>query len=505
MTFIVQNLILTGARSFFCQQSLAILYHADMNIREISCDTVVIGAGTAGLEAYRAAAEGGADCVLADGGKLGTTAQRSGELPASYLMNSALAVRELQSFRSKGLLIQDPEVETSGVLGMVRAMRSRATSSVLSFLYRIPEEKRLHGMVSFEDPHTLMVGDTCRVHFKTAVIATGTQPLITYEQAQLKNVITTNEFYEQEKLPSSAAVFGSTAVGLQLGQALSYLGVDVTVFGQRMLWELSDEEVLSCALNSFSSRFNLAVDSFITSIEPEEHGYSIYYIDGGKYENYLYTTEVIAASARIPNVGGLNLQHIGVKLTREGYIRTEPNTMQTSVKHIFAAGSVKGSVSTAQAEAEGRYAGMNAARPDHLMAMPETVNLQICYTDPVLAIAGRGFEAMKKWAYESGGTFIAARASFGDTLSGNGHHQGGILALYVDKESHRIMGAELCAREADHLAQFLAFAIRKRTLVEELLDFNFVHLTGEEVLSRAAADAVQKLTGRSGYQRLLQP
>ena len=135
-----------------------------MNIREISCDTVVIGAGTAGLEAYRAASEGGADCVLADGGRLGTTAQRSGELPASYLMNSALAVRELQSFRSKGLLIQDPEVEASGVLGMVRAMRSRATSSVLSFLYRIPEEKRLHGMVSFEDPHTLMVGDSCRVH-----------------------------------------------------------------------------------------------------------------------------------------------------------------------------------------------------------------------------------------------------------------------------------------------------------------------------------------------------
>lgn len=476
-----------------------------MSIREIFCDTVVVGGGTAGLEAYRAACEGGADCVLIDGGRLGTTAQRSGELPASYLMSSAMTARALKYFHLRGLNIQDAQIGTEGVLGTVRAMRSKATSSVLSFLYRIPEEKRLHGMVSFEDPHTLTVGDHSRVHFKTAVIATGTEPLVTYEQSQLKNIITTNEFYEQEKLPASAAVFGSSSVGLQLGQALSYLGVDVTVFGQRMLWRLSDEEVLSTALNLLSSRFSLAVDSFITAIEPEEDGYSIYYIDGGKYENYLHTSELIAASARIPNVGGLNLQHIGIKLTREGYIKTEPNTMQTSLKHIFAAGSVRGSTSTAMAEAEGRYAGMNAARPEHMMAMPETVNIEICYTDPILAIAGRGFEDMKAWAKLTGGQFVVAHANFGDTLGSGGHHDGGCLALYCDKATHQVMGAEICSRDADHLAQLVAFAIKKRTMVEELLDFNFVHLSGEEVLSAAASDAVYKLTGRNGYQRLLQP
>ncbi len=476
-----------------------------MTIREISCDTAIIGGGTAGLEAYRAAQEGGADCVLVDGGRLGTTAQRSGELPASYLMSSAISAHALKSFHNKGLQIPDLAIETSGVLGMVRAMRSRATSSVLSFLYRIPEERRLHGMVSFEDPHTFKVGNSARVHFKTAVIATGTEPLVTYEQSQIKNIITTNEFYEQEKLPQSAAVFGSSAVGLQLGQALSYLGVDVTVFGQRMLWRLSDEEVLSSALNQLSSRFNLAVDSFITSIEPEDDGYSIYYIDGGKYENYLHTSEVIAASARIPNIAGLNLQHIGVKLTREGYIKTEPNTMQTSQKHIFAAGSVRGSTSTALAEAEGRFAGMNAARPEHLMAMPQSVNIEICYTDPVLAIAGRNFDSMIEWANETGGSFVTAHASFKDTLGSFGVQHGGCIGLYCDKASHQVMGAEICCSDAAHLAQLIAFAIKKGAIAEDLLDFNFAHLSAEEVLSQVASEAVYKLSGRTGYQRLLQP
>lgn len=479
-----------------------------MALREMSCDTVVVGAGTAGLEAFRAASEAGADCVLADDGRLGTTAQRSGELPASYLMSAGLAAHAPRTFARYGLAAPEVDVEASGVLGMVRAQRSRATSSVLSFLYRIPEEKRLRGTVRFEDPHTALVGDDVRLHFRTAVIATGTAPLVTYEQSQIRNIITTNEFYEQEKLPSSAAVFGSTSVGLQLGQAMAYLGADVTVFGQRRLWNLTDEEVLSSALEMLSSRFSLAVDSFITSIDPEDDGYSIYYIDGGRFENYLHTSEVIAATARIPNVGGMNLQRIGVKLSPEGYIVTSGETMQSSVPHIFAAGSVRGSSSTAVAEIEGRYAGMNAAREGSgtgCVKFPGTVNLEVCYTDPVLAIAGLSFEKMKMRAVSEHRQFVATHADFTDIVSGGRHHRGGVIGLYTDVKTHRIMGAEICSQCADHLASLIAFAIRKEAKAEDFPEFNFPHLSGEEVLAQAAAKAVRRLGGSSGYTPLLQP
>ena len=479
-----------------------------MAMREMVCDTFVVGGGTAGLEAFRAASEAGADCVLADAGRLGTTAQRSGELPASYLMSAGLAAHAPRTFGRYGLTAPEFEVESTGVLGMVRAQRSRATSSVLSFLYRIPEEKRLRGTVTFEDAHTARVGDDARVRFKTAVIATGTAPLVTYEQSQIKDIITTNEFYEQDRIPSSAAVFGSTSVGLQLGQAMAYLGSDVTVFGQRRLWNLTDEEVLSSALEMLSSRFSLAVDSFITSIDPEDDGYSIYYIDGGRFENYLHTSEVIAATARIPNVGGMNLQRIGVKLSPEGYIVTHGATMQSSLSHIFAAGSVRGSSSTSVAELEGRYAGINAARGCSgapCASLPETVNLEVCFTDPVLAIAGLSFEKMKQRAVAEDMQFIATHAEFSDIVSGGRHHRGGVIGLYTDVKTHRIMGAEICSQCADHLAQLVAFAIRKQAKVEEFPEFDFLHMSGEEVLAQAAAEAVRRLTGSSGYTPLLQP
>ena len=42
-------------------------------MRERSCDIAVIGAGTAGLAAFHAARDGGADAVLIEAGPGGTT------------------------------------------------------------------------------------------------------------------------------------------------------------------------------------------------------------------------------------------------------------------------------------------------------------------------------------------------------------------------------------------------------------------------------------------------
>ena len=50
-----------------------------MDVRKVECQTLIIGAGTAGIEAYKSAVENGQDCVIVDSGRLGTTAQRSGE------------------------------------------------------------------------------------------------------------------------------------------------------------------------------------------------------------------------------------------------------------------------------------------------------------------------------------------------------------------------------------------------------------------------------------------
>ncbi|MGN0902736.1 MAG: FAD-dependent oxidoreductase, partial [Succinivibrio sp.] len=371
-----------------------------METKKITCQTLVIGAGSAGIEAYKNAIASGRDCIIVDSGPLGTTAQRSGELPVSLLMSAGIAMRSIENLPDSGVLFtQKVQADTTNVLSSLRAVRTRATSEVLSFMYRIPENRRVRGQAHFVDPHKVMVDDNLEITFETAIIATGSSPLVTYEQSRLKNILTTNDFFELDKLPDSVAIFGSSKVGLELGQALSYLGVNTVVFGQRKLWSLTDDTVLTVAHQLLSSRFNLYVDTFITSMENESDGtgYAIYYIDDRSYENYLHMESVVAATDRIPNVAGMNLQKIGVKLTHTGCVKVDENTLQTSIPHIFAAGDVcHEQYLTSVAIREGKYAGLNAVSYPELQHKPKQVPVDIVYTDPVLAIVGNSLDKMRE-------------------------------------------------------------------------------------------------------------
>ena len=406
----------------------------------LTCDTVVIGAGTAGVAAFKAASAEGVNCVLVESGPLGTSAKRSGDTPISTLMaagKTSHALMELEKHGIKGLYELGLGLDLDQVLNNVRAIRAKDTSEVLSFIYRIAEEKRLIGKARFLDAHSLMVNESHLVRFKTAVVATGATSIIPYElnqysaqalaaqaakaaqqaalsgesadlgaadlayrQAASGGVYTPQELFELDHLPNSMAIFGSNREGLQIGQALAYLGVKVVVFGQHHIWKLTDESVIDAAIDAFKDRFDLVLESFTTAIDKYDQGFGIYYMDGTNYENVLGVDTILAANVRYPKLEGLNLRLLGVELERTGCIKIDPKTMQTSAAHIFAAGEVTDLDRTiVNCRNDGTVAGVNAAR--QALSMPPLPALaQIAPKDdhegrymgrgPVTAQAGLG-------------------------------------------------------------------------------------------------------------------
>lgn len=377
----------------------------------LTCDTVVIGAGTAGVEAFKTATDEGVNCVLVESGPLGTSAKRSGDTPISTLMAAGRvshALVELEKHGIKGLYELGMGLDLDQVLNNVRAVRAKDTSEVLSFIYRIAEEKRLIGKARFLDAHSLMVNESHLVRFKTAVVATGATSIIPYElnqysaqalaekaarearaQAELTGstpelpypqvatggVYTPQELFELDHLPNSMAIFGSNREGLQIGQALAYLGVKVVVFGQHHIWKLTDESVIDAAIDAFKDRFDLVLESFTTAIDKYEQGFGIYYMDGTNYENILGVDTILVANVRYPKLEGLNLRSLGVEFERSGCIKIDPKTMQTSTPQIFAAGEVTDlDLTLVNCRNDGRVAGINAAR--QALNMPDLPPLE---------------------------------------------------------------------------------------------------------------------------------
>ena len=72
-------------------------------MRTVKTDVAVIGAGTAGLAAYRAAKAAGRTALLIEGGVHGTTCARVGCMPSKLLIAPAEAAHAVERFGAFGL------------------------------------------------------------------------------------------------------------------------------------------------------------------------------------------------------------------------------------------------------------------------------------------------------------------------------------------------------------------------------------------------------------------
>src|SRR5512141_1511279 len=99
--------------------------HTSGNIRAaraIETDVAVIGAGTAGLAAYRAAKAAGRRALVIEAGPYGTTCARVGCMPSKLLIAPAEAAHAVERFDAFGLALDGKlRVDGRAVMARVKA------------------------------------------------------------------------------------------------------------------------------------------------------------------------------------------------------------------------------------------------------------------------------------------------------------------------------------------------------------------------------------------------
>src|SRR4051812_23186010 len=119
-------------------------------------DVAVIGAGTAGLAAYRAARAAGARAAIVEGGNYGTTCARVGCMPSKLLIAAAEAAHAVHRAPGFGVHVDGTlRVDGCEVMARVRRERDRFVGFVLEGVEAIAPEDRIRGMTRFVDAHTL--------------------------------------------------------------------------------------------------------------------------------------------------------------------------------------------------------------------------------------------------------------------------------------------------------------------------------------------------------------
>lgn len=455
----------------------------------IQVDVAIIGSGTAGMGAYRAARAHTDSVLLIEGRAYGTTCARVGCMPSKLLIAAAEVAHQARRAGPFGVHVRDVIVDGAAVMARVRRERDRFVGFVLESLDSFPQGDRLKAKVRFEDANTLLTEQGQSIHARCIVIATGSIPILPALLKGVKTRLLTNEtVFELPTLPKSLVVFGPGPLGLELGQAMSRLGVPTKIFGVGgNIAGLRDPAIRDYANQTFNEELYLDASAQVKSVKESTTGVEVHYLhrDGAcRTEQFDY---VLAATGRAPDVAGLGLETTGLQLNQRGVPLFDRFTQRCGNSSIYIAGDASNEIPLLhEAADQGRIAGDNAGRyPDVRPGLRRTP-LAVVFTDPQVASVGFNLDQLNQGFKDR---FAMGLVSFVD--QGRSRvmlRNKGILKVYGEHGSGLFLGAEMFGPAAEHIGHLLAWAAQQSMTVSEMLEMPFYHPVIEEGLRTALRD-----------------
>ncbi|MGI4938094.1 MAG: dihydrolipoyl dehydrogenase [Janthinobacterium lividum] len=456
-----------------------------------SCDVAIIGAGSAGLSAYRAARAHGKNVVLIEKGPYGTTCARVGCMPSKLLIAAAEAAHKVTQAPAFGVHAGALRVDGRAVMARVKSERDRFVSFVLESVEHIAPNDRIEGQARFVAPGELMIGTHTLVQAKTVVIATGSSPSKpdVLKPAGDRLLISDDVFYWDD-LPKSIAVVGTGVVGLELGQALHRLSVKVTFYGRDgSLGPLKEGAVLAAAVKTLGAELDLRLDTEILGVEHQGDHVTLRSRAADGQERQDSFEWILAAAGRPPNVKSLALEQSGLELDDKGLPEVDAHTAQCGHSAVFMAGDVIGERPLLhEAVDTGRIAGENAALYPDVLPGLRRAPIGVAFTEPQIATVG------KTSHFAEGQKHVVGEASFDDQGRSRVMLQNhGLLQVYAEVGTGLFLGARMVCPSAEHLAHLMAWACQSGMTIRKMLEMPFYHPVVEEGLRTALRDAANKL------------
>ena len=453
-------------------------------------DVIIIGAGSAGLAALREVRKATDNFLIINDGPYGTTCARVGCMPSKALIEAANAYHARHQLAAFGVHGGEAlTVDVPAVFQRVRRLRDRFVAGVLQATEDLGE-RNLAGRARLLDAQTVEVAGQ-RYRARRIIIAVGSAPVIPPEWAPLGDrLLTTDSLFEQPDLPRRIGVVGLGAIGIECAQALSRLGCEVFAFGQsERLAGIDDGQVNQVLRDRLAREFSLHTGDRI-NLAGTPAGVTI-----AAGDTTAQVDRVLLAVGRRPQLAGLGLENLGVTLDDRGLPPFDHGTLQIADLPVFIAGDANAHAPILhEAADEGYIAGRNAVA-DTATCYRRRIPFGIVFADPGVAFVGERYSALQR----DGKAVLTGEVSFekqGRALTAQ--ENTGLLRLYAAPDSPRLLGAEMCAPAAEHMAHLLALAIERELTVHDLLRMPFYHPVLEEGLRTALRQLAARYPDRPG-------
>jgi len=450
-------------------------------------ELVIIGGGSAGFAAAIKAWELGARVIIIEGSTIGGTCVNVGCVPTKTLIRAAQAYYQSFHHNFDGMRANPESVDFKRIIKqkdeLVSTLRKEKYENVLSS-YRGMRYIEGHAMIKRDSDGRIVVHagkETLKPD--KLIIATGAHPWIPPIPGlnRVKH-LTNTEALSLEELPERLIIIGGSAVGLEFAQIFSRFGSKVYVLeAMPSVLPTEGEDIGNATANYLKEEGMLIFAGAKINMVQYNGEYIVNFIVDGKLHS-LKADQLLVATGRRPNTVGFGIEESGIELGKKGEIKMN-QYLQTSHPDVYAAGDVIGDPMFVYVAA---YAGNTAAQNALLgnqQILDITVLPRVTFTDPQVAAVGLNEEQAKAQDIDYKVSrldmkYVPRALAARDTR--------GFIKLIAEKDTERLIGAQIIASEAGEMIMEATLAMRYNITISQLATQLHPYLTLSEGIKLAA-------------------
>jgi glutathione reductase (NADPH) len=438
-------------------------------------DLFVIGAGSGGVRAARVASSYGARVMIAEEHRVGGTCVIRGCVPKKLLVYASRFSDEFEDAAGYGWTVPEPTFHWPTLIANVDREVARLEAAYTGTLERF-NVALIKSRAVLEDAHTVRLANGTRVRAEAVLISTGAWPHYGPKIPGIEHAISSNEAFQLKQLPKRIVVQGGGYIAAEFACIFAGLGSQVTLVyrGENILRGF-DDDIREHLRNKMRGRgITVTCGHTVAAIVQAGEEFITRLSDGSTIES----DKVMFAIGRHPNVTGLGIENLNVRIHERGGIAVDEYS-RTSVPNIYAVGDVTNRVNlTPVAIREGHafadtvYGG-KPTPVDH-SNVPTAV-----FSEPELGVIGLT-EHQARERLDKVDIYKTSFRPMKATLSGRATRV--FMKLVVDGITDRVVGCHIAGPDAGELIQVIGIAVKMGATKADFDATMAVHPTAAEEL-----------------------
>lgn len=446
-------------------------------------DLIVIGSGAGGSAAATIAARSGQRVAIVEADTFGGDSPNWSDVPTKALLHAAQLYDEARHGARFGLRSSTMGYNYPSLRNWKDLAVKRTGAGGNRKYYENEGIATFSGSAHFLSPNEISVN---RRHLSAErfLIATGSHWVAPNIQG-LDDVsyLTPRTILEAIRPPKSLYIIGAGTIGVEIAQLMAIFGTKVYLaeIASRILPQ-EDEEVGTLMERTLKEQKGVTslTQTRTLMVVKDGVGRRVTYTRGG-VEKSIHVDDVLIATGRIPTVD-LGLENASVAYTPKG-IEVD-DYLQTTARHIFAAGDVLGHNShTHTALLESRVAAHNLLHPKSKVVPDYTATPKLTFTFPGIASVGLSEDDCLKRDLPINKAVaplnIIARSNTSD-------FRDGFVKIITDKRGV-ILGGSVVAPHAAEIIHELTLAVKYQLTAEQVAATPHAFLSWSEAVRVAAA------------------